>query len=124
MMHEWLAVAVGGALGALARWQLAGIVQRALGGAFPWGTLVVNALGSFLLGFLFVWLLERSASESLRLLLTVGFLGAFTTFSTFSLETVRLFEEQAWGWALGNAAAQLLLGIPLAWLGAQLARAL
>ncbi len=122
---NWLAVAAGGALGAVLRWWMAGWVQRLAGGAFPWGTLAVNALGSFLLGFLFIWLLERSsAGELARLAITVGFLGAFTTFSTFSLESVRLMQEGAFGMALGNVAAQVLICLPLAWLGVQLARAL
>ncbi len=122
-MSEWLAIAAGGALGALARWQCAGLVQRLAGGAFPWGTFAVNFAGSFALGFLFVWLVERtSAGEGARLFLTVGFLGAFTTFSTFSVETVRLLEEEAWGLALANAAGQVLVGVAAALVGMRLAR--
>jgi len=78
---QLVAVAVGGACGAVMRWLMASGIQKVAGGAFPWGTFAVNALGSFLLGFLFVWLIERSTlSELMRLALTVGFLGAFTTF--------------------------------------------
>ncbi|MDX8395658.1 MAG: fluoride efflux transporter CrcB [Mariprofundaceae bacterium] len=126
MMGQLLAVAVGGAFGAVIRWLMAGAVQRMAGGsAFPWGTLAVNALGSFLLGFLFVWLIERStANELLRLALTVGFLGAFTTFSTFSLESIRLLQEGALGMAAGNILAQVFVCLTLTWLGVQLARAL
>jgi len=124
-MKQMLAVAIGGACGAMMRFWLAAAVQRAAGGAFPWGTLTVNVLGSFLLGFLFVWLIERSTvGELVRLAITVGFLGAFTTFSTFSVETVRLMQEGALVWALGNIALQVLLCVGVAWLGIQLARSL
>ncbi|EAU54168.1 fluoride efflux transporter CrcB [Mariprofundus ferrooxydans] len=125
MMQQLAAVAIGGAAGAVARWLMASAIQRVAGGAFPWGTFAVNALGSFLLGFLFVWLIERStAGELLRLAITVGFLGAFTTFSTYSLESVRLLQEGAFQMAFGNIAGQLLVCLPLAWLGVQLARSL
>ncbi|RME84978.1 MAG: fluoride efflux transporter CrcB [Zetaproteobacteria bacterium] len=125
MIREMLAIAAGGAVGAVLRWLAASAVQRLSGGAFPWGTLFVNALGSLLLGFLFVWLIERSsAGELARLALTVGFLGAFTTFSTFSLESVRLLQEGALGLALANVLAQVVLCLVLAWLGVQLARLL
>lgn len=124
-MKQMIAVALGGACGAMMRFWIAAAVQRAVGGAFPWGTLFVNVLGSFLLGFLFVWLIERSTmGELARLAITVGFLGAFTTFSTFSVETVRLMQEGAMAWALGNICLQVLLCVGVAWLGMQLARAL
>jgi CrcB protein len=125
MMRQLLAVAAGGAAGAVMRWLMASGIQRMAGGAFPWGTFVVNALGSFLLGFLFVWLIERSSSsELLRLALTVGFLGAFTTFSTYSLESIRLLQEGAFTMAFGNIVGQVVLCLVLTWLGVQLARAL
>jgi len=123
MMRQLAAVAIGGAAGAVMRWLMASAVQRLAGSAFPWGTFAVNALGSFLLGFLFVWLIERStASELLRLGITVGFLGAFTTFSTYSLESVRLLQEGALQMAFGNIAGQVVLCLSLTWLGVQLAR--
>lgn len=123
MMQQLAAVAIGGAAGAVVRWLMASAIQRAVGGVFPWGTFAVNALGSFLLGFLFVWLIERStAGELLRLAITVGFLGAFTTFSTYSLESVRLLQEGAFQMAFGNIAGQMLVCLPLAWLGVQIAR--
>lgn len=123
MMRQLLAVAAGGAVGAVMRWLLAAGVQRMAGGAFPWGTFAVNALGSFLLGFLFIWLIERSnAGELARLAITVGLLGAFTTFSTYSLESVRLLQEGAFSLAFGNVAGQVLACLFLTWLGIQLAR--
>jgi len=123
--RQLLAVAAGGAAGAVLRWLMAGAIQRFTGGAFPWGTFAVNALGSFLLGFLFVWLIERStASELVRLALTVGMLGAFTTFSTFSLESIRLLQEGALGMAATNVFGQVVVCLVLTWLGIQLARAI
>ena len=125
MTRQLLAVAAGGAAGAVLRWLMAGAVQRFSGGAFPWGTFAVNALGSFLLGFLFVWLIERStASELVRLALTVGMLGAFTTFSTYSLESIRLLQEGALGMAAANVMGQVIVCLVLTWLGIQLARAI
>jgi len=125
MMRQLIAVAAGGAGGAVMRWLVASGIQRMAGGSFPWGTLVVNALGSFMLGFLFVWLIERSsASELIRLAITVGFLGAFTTFSTYSLESIRLLQEGAFTLAFGNIIGQVMLCLMLTWLGVQLARML
>jgi len=125
MTRQLLAVAAGGATGAVLRWLMAGAVQRFAGGAFPWGTFAVNALGSFLLGFLFVWLIERStATELVRLALTVGLLGAFTTFSTYSLESIRLLQEGALGMAAANVMGQVVVCLVLTWLGIQLARAI
>jgi len=124
-MKQMLAIAAGGAMGAVLRWWGGGAIQRLAGGSFPWGTLAVNVLGSFLLGFLFVWLLERSTvGELTRLAITVGFLGAFTTFSTFSVETVRLMNEGALTLAMGNVLSQIVLCVCLAWLGMHLARIL
>jgi len=122
-MRQLLAVAAGGAIGASLRWLLAGAIQRATGSAFPWGTFAVNALGSFLLGFLFVYLIERStAGELMRLMLTVGLLGAFTTFSTYSLESIRLLEQGAYGFAAANVLGQVVVCLLLTWIGVQAAR--
>lgn len=123
MFNQMAAVAAGGAAGAVMRWLMAGAVQRWAGGAFPWGTFAVNAFGSFLLGFLFVWLIERStAGELTRLALTVGMLGAFTTFSTYSLESIRLLQEGALGMAAANVMGQVVVCLALTWLGIQIAR--
>jgi len=123
MVRQLTAVAIGGAAGAVMRWLMASGIQKMAGGAFPWGTFAVNALGSFLLGFLFVWLIERStASDLVRLAITVGFMGAFTTFSTYSLESIRLLQEGAFSLAFGNIAGQVVVCLLLTWLGIQLAR--
>lgn len=124
-MKQLLAVAAGGATGAVLRWLLAGAIQRMAGGAFPWGTFAINAIGSFLLGFLFVWLIERSSvGEIARLAITVGLLGAFTTFSTYSLESVRLLQEGAFGMAAANVLGQVIICLSLTWVGIHLARAI
>ena len=91
-----LAIAVAGALGALARYGLDGFVTRRTGGAFPWGTFVVNVSGAFVLGLLFTLATEPWALPPwLRSAVTIGFLGAYTTFSTLSFETYRLAEDRA-----------------------------
>lgn len=106
-----LFVALGGALGATARWGLGGWVHAWAGAALPWGTLAVNLLGSFLLGFSFRYLEAVAVSPNLRILVTVGFLGAFTTFSTFSYETVALLQEGAWLRGAAYAGGSVVLGL-------------
>jgi len=109
----WLAVAAGGALGAIARYAMAGAVQRLTGaGTFPWGTLAVNVLGALLMGII----VEASArfwtlSGDLRLFLTTGVLGGFTTFSAFSLETALMMEKGDWGVAIAYIAASVALTV-------------
>lgn len=107
-----VAVALGGALGAVSRYVLGSWIQGMAGGSFPWGTWTVNALGSLLLGFAMVWLTETLASAELRLFVAMGFLGSFTTFSTFSLETVELVREGLWMragvYSLGSVAVGVL----------------
>ena len=119
----WIGAA--GFFGAIARYGIEGLVSRRTGGQFPWGTLVVNVSGCFVLGLLFTLFTERFLPHpNLRAALTVGFLGAYTTFSTFSLETVRLLEDGAVWLAGANAAASLALGIAFVSLGIFLGRAL
>ena len=116
-----VAVAVGGALGAVARYWIGGWVQDAADGFFPAGTLTVNVLGSLLLGFLVVWLQASLASPELRSLLTIGVLGSFTTFSTFTWETVALLQDGQWTRAGVYAGGSLLLGLLAVVVGAFLA---
>lgn len=104
-------VALGGALGAAARYGLTGWVHAWAGSAFPWGTLSVNAGGSFLLGLTVRYLEFVVAAPELRAAITVGFLGAFTTFSTYSYETVALLQERAWGRAAAYAFGSLGVGV-------------
>lgn len=115
-------IALGGALGALARYGLGGWVQaRSVG--FPWGTLLVNVLGSFLLGFLFRTMDAVAATPELRQAITVGFLGSFTTFSAFSFEIITLAQGGEWGRALLYATGSVLLGVLAAAAGIALAGA-
>ena len=94
-MNVVLAIAIGGALGAVSRHFVAGRVAALLGLGFPYGTLAVNVLGSFLMGLLVeLFALKLNLPRPMQALLTTGFMGAFTTFSTFSMETVLLMERQ------------------------------
>ena len=97
-------IALGGAAGAVARYALSGVVQPS-GSTFPWGTLTVNVVGAFALGFLMRYLLGSAiASADVRLALTIGFCGSFTTMSTFSYETVTLMQIGAYWRAAGYVA--------------------
>lgn len=117
-MRELLAILAGGAAGAAGRFWLANGVYAWLGRGFPWGTLVVNVLGSFLMGLLYVVLLERGPlSGELRALLLVGFLGAFTTFSSFSIETLLLMEQGYLARAFANIWVSVLACLMSCWLG-------
>ena len=117
------AVAAGGALGAMARFGVYNGVHALLGRDFPYGTLVVNVAGSLLMGFLYVWLFDRlNVGEVWRAFLLVGCLGAFTTFSAFSIETLNLMEQGAYGRSLVNVVASVVACAGAAWLGAAAAR--
>jgi CrcB protein len=116
-------VFLGGGLGACARYLMQGVVYRWTGAGFPWGTLVVNVLGSFIIGFLMSSLEERFLlNPSIRLFLTVGILGGFTTFSSFSYETMALFMEGSTAAALANAGVSLVGCLAAAWFGLTLGR--
>ena len=124
-MSQILAIAVGGAVGSVLRFLMSNGVYGLLGRGFPYGTLAVNVLGSLLMGFLYILLLERTvAGPELRGLLLVGLLGAFTTFSTFSLETLNLLEQAAYLRAAVNVAASVVACLAAAWLGLTLGRQL
>jgi fluoride exporter len=115
-------IATAGALGALARYGLEGLIVKRAGG-FPWGTIVINVSGAFLLGFLFTILTERlSVSPWLRSAITIGFLGAYTTFSTFSLETYRLLADGAYLFRVANAVGSLTAGLIAVYAGVVMGR--
>ncbi|MFO8154811.1 MAG: fluoride efflux transporter CrcB [Pseudomonadota bacterium] len=119
------AVALGGATGALLRFWASNGIHALLGRGFPWGTLSVNVFGSLLMGVLLIGLTERmELSPVWRHGLVVGLLGAFTTFATFSMETLRLLEDGEFIRALANVLANVVLCLLAAWIGVLLARAL
>ncbi|MEM6851245.1 MAG: CrcB family protein [Pseudomonadota bacterium] len=109
-LEHWAAVAAGGAIGACGRFLVAGLAARAFGPAFPWGTLIVNVAGSLAIGVLAVWFAGRDAGV-LRGFMVVGALGAFTTFSTFSLDFAGLWRGGAAMAAFGYAAASVLASL-------------
>lgn len=124
-MLQILAIAGGGALGALGRFWVSSGVYRLLGRDLPWGTLVVNVLGSFLMGLLFVLFNERSTTGlEVKSAVLIGFLGAFTTFSTFSAETLVLIEAGYPGRAFLNMGMSLLVCLLACWAGFLLGRSL
>ncbi|XUX00854.1 MAG: fluoride efflux transporter CrcB [Dehalogenimonas sp.] len=105
-------IAGAGALGSVCRYALSGAVYAAFGQNFPFGTLVVNVIGSFLLGLLMQLGLNTDLiPPHLRTAVAIGFIGAFTTFSTFSYESVQLIQDGAWGSAALNVVTSLILGI-------------
>jgi CrcB protein len=124
-MTRVLAIAAGGAIGALLRYWTSTAVHSRLGTTFPYGTLAVNILGSLLMGFLYIWLIDRiTAGPVLRAFLLVGVLGAFTTFSTFSMETLNLMEAGHPGKALANVLVSVIVCVAAAGLGVFAARQL
>jgi CrcB protein len=104
-------VALGGALGALARYGISGWVYDRMGEAFPWGTLVVNVLGCLLIGAAARWLQVSAASPAVRPFLMIGLLGAFTTFSTFSYEAVALVQDGQWARAFLYVGGSVVVGL-------------
>ena len=122
-MSRFLLVCFGGALGTGARYLVSGWTLRALGPAFPYGTLAVNVLGSFLVAVLMYVGTETTAmSATTRVVLTTGVMGGFTTYSTFSYETMKYLQESAWHLAVLNVALTVLgclAACMLGWAGAK-----
>jgi len=122
-MARFLWICLGGAVGTGARYLICGWALRALGPSFPYGTLAVNVTGSFLLGGLMYLGVEAAMiSPTFRLALTTGVMGGFTTYSTFSYETMRYLHEGAWGIALLNVLVTVFACIAaclLGWTGAK-----
>jgi CrcB protein len=119
----WIGVA--GFAGAVSRYSVEGWVSQRSRGAFPWGTFVVNVSGCFVLGFLFTLLTDRFLPHpTVRSAVTIGFLGAYTTFSTFAFETMRLAEDGARLLAATNVVASVVAGLAAVYAGVWLGRTL
>ncbi len=125
LMHKYLFVGIGGFCGAVTRYAVDGYVRQAFGLGFPLGTLVINASGSFLLGLVFAAVLDGLTHDhALTLLVASGFIGAYTTFSTFMLDSAKLANEGGSALAMANVAASLLLGFTAVHLGLLLGKSL
>ena len=123
-MQHLLAIGIGGFVGALSRYGGVRLVHSWTGDAFPYGTFVVNVVGSFLLGWILVVAADRPIDPDLRAALAVGFCGSFTTMSSFSYETVALIERGAIILAMINVLATVAICVGSVWLGMAAARAL
>lgn len=122
-MQQLAYIAAGGAVGAVLRYAVSNGVHAMLGRAFPYGTLTVNVLGSLAMGFLYIMLIERlSDNLHLRASLMIGFLGAFTTFSSFSMETLNLLENGEMIKAVMNVLISVVLCLVAAWVGVIIGR--
>ena len=120
-MHAVFAICLGACGGALARWRL-GLWLNHPGAFMPWGTLAANLIGGYLVGLILAWAHHADLAPFWRLILVTGFLGALTTFSSFSAEVVEMALADRWGAALSTAALHLLGSLALTWLGIQTAR--
>jgi CrcB protein len=124
-LTKYLAVAAGGAVGAVARYFLGGTVLSRVASPFPTATFVINVTGSFILGFFLTLVTERAEfSPHVRLAVAVGFVGAYTTFSTFEYETLRLSEERGMALAMLNVMLSVVVGFAAVWGGMALAHCL
>ena len=124
-MQAVIFIAVFGALGCLTRYFLSGWVYKAVGGTFPSGTLVVNIFGAFCIGLIMEFSMRSTLiSPTLRIGLTIGFLGGLTTFSTFSYETFRLLEDGELLIAFSNVLVSVAVCLVFTWLGILAARSL
>lgn len=125
-MLSFLIVGIGGAFGAMARHGVGMLALKNMGIAFPYGTIIVNILGSFLMGVLIAWMARRTGGDSneLRLFLATGFLGGFTTFSAFSLDTIVLYERGEFGLAALYVGVSVIVSIVALFAGLWLMRSI
>jgi fluoride exporter len=124
-VKDFLAISIAAVVGANLRYLLSRLALKEFGPVFPYGTLVINVLGSFIVGFFVIWTTERVLLDPRwRLLVAVGFCGSFTTFSSYAFETMAYFEHGQWGLMLANIFSNNLLCLAGALAGMALARAL
>ena len=124
-MKDFLTISVAAVLGANLRYLLGRVTAREFGPVFPYGTLIINVLGSFIVGLFVIWTTERVLVDPRwRLLVVVGFCGSFTTFSGYAFETVSFFEQGQWGLMLANIVGNNLLCLAGAVAGMAVARVL
>ena len=124
-MKDFLTISVAAIVGANLRYLLSRFAARELGPVFPYGTLGINIVGSFIVGFFVIWTTERALVDPRwRLLVVVGFCGSFTTFSSYAYETMSYFETGQWGLMLANIFSNNLLCLGGALAGMAVARAL
>lgn len=124
-MVSVLLIGIGGFAGAIARYLVDGRVSAWTGGTWPWGTFAINVSGSLAIGLLFALLVERAAlSADLRGPLMIGFLGAYTTFSTLALESWRMIEDGAWLYATANLVGSVVIGLVAVLVGISVGRAI
>lgn len=124
-MYNFLIVFLGGGIGAAARYWLSGSIARSSGSSFPFGTMTVNVIGCFAIGFLMTAFEDRFlVTPSLRLFLTIGILGGFTTFSTFSFETIAMMKDAEYFYALLNIGFSLAGCLAATYAGAALGKIL
>lgn len=121
-MDRYLIVVLGGGIGALARYIVGALITARMGGRFPLGTVFINITGSFLIGFIMTALTERAAPHPYwRLILVVGFLGGYTTFSSFEWESLGLIRDGARWLGLLNLVGSVVVGYLAVWLGSAIA---
>jgi len=124
-LKDFLAISVAAILGANLRYVISRLAVKEFGPVFPYGTLVINVVGSFIVGLFVIWTTERVLVDPRwRLLVVVGFCGSFTTFSSYAFESMALFEQGQWGLMLANVFANNLLCLAGALAGMAAARAL
>ena len=125
MLKNFLAISSAAMVGANLRYLLSRIAARQLGPVFPYGTLFINIVGSFIVGFFIIWTTERVLIDPRwRLLVVIGFCGSFTTFSSFAFETMAYFEQGQWGLMVVNILSNNLLCLGAALAGMSLGRVL
>jgi fluoride exporter len=125
MMGKLLLIGLAGLAGTLSRYWLSGVVARRYGETFPMGTLAVNLVGCFLAGLLFYLLQERFLlNQTARTVVMIGFLGGFTTFSSYGLQTFTLLQDGEFAFAAANVVVSNVVGLVFVWVGYTLARAL